>query len=202
MQFSPFEPGIEVFGASIDAVVEGFALFPTIGLEKLAQHGIGEMRVGGGVGKKPEFHVERDAWYRQDSWLAAFEDISKSIGPHVLFKIGNQVPKHAPFPASIRDIHAGVKSLDVAYHMNHRKGGKVMFDGSNGRMLEGIGHYEYRDGGNKQIIMVCKNPYPCELDRGLIQAVSEKFERGAKVSHEKGLCRKNGSDTCTYYVKW
>ena len=43
MQFQPFEPDIEVFGPSIDAILEGFTLFPTLALEKLAHRGIGDV---------------------------------------------------------------------------------------------------------------------------------------------------------------
>ena len=56
MQFKPFEPGIEVFGASIDAIVDAFKLFPSIALKRLVNAGIGTMR-----GK--DVVVNRDSWY-------------------------------------------------------------------------------------------------------------------------------------------
>jgi hypothetical protein len=201
MQFKAFEPNIEVYGSSIDAIVEGFALFPQIGLEKLVEHGIGEMRKGSGG--KQEYYINREAWYSQANWLKAFESIASSIGVQVLFKIGKNVPKHAVFPPQVKDIHAALQSLDVAYHMNHRKAGQAMFNADTGRMLEGIGHYKYEKGGKpKEIVMVCENPYPCDLDRGIIQALANRFEGHAKVAHDTGPCRKKGENSCRYHVTW
>ena len=44
MQFKPFEPDIEVYGASIDAIVEAFKLFPSIALKRLVSYGIGTLK--------------------------------------------------------------------------------------------------------------------------------------------------------------
>ncbi|HET6345883.1 MAG TPA: hypothetical protein VFH51_13185, partial [Myxococcota bacterium] len=176
-------------------------LFPQIGLEKLVQHGIGEMRQGSGG--KSEFYINREAWYSQAAWLKAFEGIASSIGVQVLFKIGKNVPKHAVFPPQVKDIHAALQSLDVAYHMNHRKGGHPMFNYNTGHMMEGIGHYKYekRD-KSKEALMVCENPYPCDFDRGVIQGLAERFEAQVKVAHDTGPCRKKGENSCRYVVTW
>ena len=203
MQFRAFEPGIEVYGPSIDAIIEGFSLFPTIALEKLAQRGIGEIRAAASGGKS-EIIIDRTKWYSQEKWLAAFEDISQAVGSQVMFKIGCQVPKHAPFPPTVTDIHSGIKAIDIAYHMNHRKNGRVMFDPTTGNMLEGIGHYAYEKGDvQRKIFVNCKNPYPCDLDRGIVQTIAHKFEPTAQINHEKGgSCRKRGQDNCIYAVVW
>jgi hypothetical protein len=66
------------------------------------------------------------------------------VGPRALFQYGQHLPKYAPFPPTITDIQSAMGSMDAAYHMNHRKNGKVMFDPATGEMLEGIGHYGYR----------------------------------------------------------
>lgn len=201
MQFQPFESGIEVFGPSIDAILEGFTLFPTLALEKLARRGIGEICTGDGG--KPEISIDRNRWYSQANWLSAFEDIANAVGSQMMFKIGGQVPKHAPFPPTLTDIHTGIAGIDVAYHMNHRKYGRVMFDPESGTMLEGIGHYRYERGGARRILVHCKNPYPCDFDRGLLQSMAVRFEGRAEVNHDKGgPCRKRGEDACTYEIAW
>jgi len=197
MQFKPFEPGIEVFGASIDAIVDAFKLFPSIALKRLVNAGIGSMR-----GK--DVVVNRDTWYPQANWLSVFEGIASEVGPRALVQIGQHVPKHAPFPPSINDIHGAMGSMDAAYHMNHRKGGRVMFDPATGQMLSGIGNYGYAPvPRERRIISVCENPYPCDFDRGIITALAARFERGSRVTHDDSApCRKNGADSCKFIIAW
>ena len=198
MQFKPFEPGIEAYGASIDGIVDAFKLFPSVALKRMVAFGIGTMS------GKNNVTIERDAWYPLDKFLAAFESIATEVGSRGLFQYGQHLPKYAPFPPQINDVHSALASLDVAYHMNHRKAGKVMFDPATGRMLEGIGHYGYKPVPNeKKIIAVCENPYPCEFDRGIITSLAARFEKMSRVTHDdKAPCRKVGADSCTYVVTW
>ncbi|HOV14530.1 MAG TPA: hypothetical protein PK771_09625, partial [Spirochaetota bacterium] len=100
--------------------------------------------------------------------------------------------------------HSAIQSIDIAYHLNHRKNGKVLFDTQNGKMFEGIGHYGYEKVDDKNMIICeCKNPYPCAFDKGIITAMAQKFESKAKVIHDDSKpCRKNGTDSCTYIVTW
>ena len=82
----------------------------------------------------------------------------------MMFKIGSQVPKHAPFPPTLTDIHTGIAGIDVAYHMNHRKNGQVMFNPESGTMLEGIGHYRYeRVPDRSGFWCTAKTPTPATL---------------------------------------
>ena len=78
-----------------------------------------------------------------------------------LFLIGKAIINSAQFPP-IKGLEEGLRSMNVAYHLNHRVDGKIMFNPENGRMTEGIGHYALTefDGEKKQAVMVCKNPYP------------------------------------------
>jgi hypothetical protein len=203
MQFRSFEPGIEVYGVSINAIVGAFKLFPSIPQKRLAAHGIGV------VTRKGEIEIDVEAWYPQQSWLDAFRDIANSVGPQALFQIGQQLPKHAVFPPSVNDMrlkenfHTGIASIDVAYHMNHRKNGVVMFDPRSGTMLEGIGHYGYQASPGKVIRSVCENPYPCEFDQGIITAIAQRFDKRALVEHDAdAACRKKNGESCTYVVTW
>lgn len=197
MQFKPFEPGIEVYGASIDAIVEAFKLFPSIAFKKLVSYGIGTMQ-----GR--EVVIDRNGWYSQANWLSVFQSLANEVGTRALLQIGQQVPKHAPFPPSINDIHSALASMNAAYHMNHRKGGKIMFDPTSGQMLSGIGNYGYTPVPlERRIISICENPYPCDFDRGIITTLAQRFERLARVSHDESApCRKNGADSCKYIIAW
>jgi hypothetical protein len=51
--------------------------------------------------------------------------------------------------------------------------------------------------------LICENPYPCDLDRGIVEAMARRFEPAAMVFHDtKSLCRKAGGESCTFHVEW
>jgi hypothetical protein len=196
MQFRAFEPGIEVNGQTVWSVVDGFELFKQIPSRILIAEGIGTD--DGGV-----VRIDPSGWYAQDAWLRAFERIANEVGESKLHGIGLRIPANAKFPPHIKTIEDAVASIDVAYHMNHRKNGRVMFDGATGKMLEGIGHYGYAKVGERTIRSVCDNPYPCSFDRGIITTMARRFETGATIAHEdREPCRRKGADSCTYTVTW
>ena len=207
MQVRPFVTDIEVCGLAIDAIVGGFALFPDLGLEKLAAHGIGEVHAADQPNARPVVLIDRQRWYSQQKWLDAFADIAQSMGGGLMFKIGFQVPKFAAFPErsshQADNIVDGLQALDAAYHMNHRKAGVVMHDAQSGVMLEGIGHYKMVSSEARRIVMCCENPYPCDFDRGLLHAVATHFEPGSETVHDRGQgCRKSGGHSCTFDITW
>lgn len=198
MQFKAFEPGIEVSGEALGAIIDGFRKYPTIAAKYLTKHGFIKTPDGG------IDSIDRTAWYPQQSWLSAFEGITNEIGVNSLYAIGRMIPENAIFPPHINDVHSGIRSLDAAFHMNHRKGGVVMFDPQTGMMLEGIGHYGYEAvSDDNRIVCVCENPYACDFDRGIVAAMAARFEPGSKTVHDNDApCRKKGADSCTYIVWW
>ena len=197
MQYKVFEPGVEVSGASLGAIVEGFKKYPTVAMKYLTKYGL----VKASAGKQ---EVDRSGWYPLEDWLAAYEGIANEIGVNSLYGIGKSIPENATFPPQVNDIHSAIASIDVAYHMNHRKNGVVMFNPENGQMLEGIGHYKYQPVENEnRIVCVCENPYPCDFDRGLVTAMAARFQPLSRTAHDnEAPCRKNGADSCTYVVWW
>ncbi len=191
MQFKPFEPGIEVNGTTVKSIIAGFGIVSSLGKASLKDAGL------------PEQIVD-EQWYLQEKWLRAFENIAMRFGEDTLFRIGLKIPSNAIFPEWIQTIDDAIKSIDVAYHMNHRKNGQVMFSPETGAMAEGIGHYGYqRIQGKNLIKSVCANPYPCSFDRGIISFMANKFQPNAKVEHDDSkVCRKKGADECTYLITW
>jgi hypothetical protein len=198
MQFRPFEKNIEVNGQTVYAIIDGFKLLKSIAYKYLTDVGIGTFEKDGTV------RINPSAWYSQESWLKAFENISKGVGNTVLYQIGLTIPRNAKFPPWVVDVDSAVKSIDIAYHMNHKKNGKEMFDVATGKMTEGIGHYGYqRVEGKNMIISVCENPYPCDFDRGILTFMAKKFQPDAEVKHDDSKpCRKKGQDSCTYIITW
>jgi hypothetical protein len=197
LQFKAFEPEIEVNAPTVAAIIAGLGFFTNISRRYLSQAGIGTV-----VDKK--LVLDMDGWYSHQAWLDAFENIARQIGDRALFNIGMSIPANANFPPWATDIRSAVRSIDIAYHMNHRKNKQPLFNPETGVMLEGIGHYGCQPlRGKNQILCICNNPYPCVFDQGIITAMAQKFEPEAKVVHDDSReCRKQGADSCTYHVFW
>lgn len=190
-QFVAMDQRVEVNGETVRSVLEGMGSMKALGHRILAKSNITEPAPG--------------RWYPQQAWLSAFKEISEGVGPTTLYLIGQSIPKTAQFPPEIDSIEKALKAIDIAYHMNHRLGGKVLFDGQTGAMSEGIGHYQCSEAGPRKMRVVCANPYPCDFDRGIIEAMAKRFKPAdcalVQVTHE-ATCRKKGQDHCACLVDW
>jgi hypothetical protein len=177
-QFQAYEPRVMVNGQTVLAVVAGMGAFRETAVRLLERHAI--------VNPQPS------AWYPQQAWLDAFREIAEQIGGKTLNQIGRSIPRHAKFPPGIDTVEKALGSLDAAYHLNHR-GGE-------------IGHLTFSETGPSSGVVVCKNPYPCEFDQGLVEAVASQFKpagSGVRVQHDLTKpCRKKQGESCTYLVSW
>lgn len=189
------DPGIEVSGASIGSTLDAFQQYPSIVTKYLVQHGL--------IANK-QSQIDKSAWYPLEKWLVVYHAIAKDVGLNSLYTIGKKVPENIQLPPQVTDIRSMFGSLNIAYHLNHRKNGQVMFDPATGKMLDGIGNVacEFADGEQK-LTLRFENPYPCEFDRGLIHSFATRFEPAARVVHDNNApCRKKGASSCTYMVSW
>lgn len=191
-QFEAFNKKAEVNGKAVLSIAYGLGAMQSVGFSILAEHGI--------------INPEMNSWYPQQKWLNAFRHIAEKVGTGSLYKIGLAIPDHAEFPSDIDGIHAALQSIDIAYHLNHRIDDKSLYDEGTGQMSEGIGHYHYKKINDKKAEIICDNPYPCDLDRGIIFSMARKFgPKGAKIKiehDEKTICRKKGDNECLYIVTW
>jgi hypothetical protein len=190
--------GIDVAGVCIGAMMDGFGTFTEIAMKYLDRNGLLEVDGKGGR------WVNRDKWYPIERWLKAYDEIIKEVHARVAFDVGLAIPKNAVFPPHIVDIESSLASLDIAYHMNHRKNGVVMFDPKTGRLADGIGNYIYKKTPNKnRAEFLCDNVYPCDLDMGIVTGMAKRFVPTAKVAHlAEGGCRRKNNQSCTYVVTW
>lgn len=190
-QFKALHPDVEVNGQTVLSVVNGLGEMKNMGLRILKRNNIHD--------------PEPDKWYSQQDWLNAFKYFAEKVGPNTLFLIGSSIPENADFPPDIDNIEKAMSILDMAYHMNHRLNGNRLFNRKNGQIVEGIGHYLYKKIDDGKVKIICNNPYPCDFDMGIIDAMAKKFKyEGSfpKLVHADGSCRKNGDDHCSYIVSW
>lgn len=175
-QFRPFAPDVEVNGETVLTTVNSFPEFmKEMAFKLLEKNGISNPQPG--------------KWYSQKAWLESFEEIAEKFGSNTLFEIGKAIPANAKFPPEVNSIDKALGAIDVAYHMNHRNGD--------------IGYYKLInvDLNNRQMTMQCKNPYPCDFDRGIITAMGRKFETNVDVKvDESKPSRKNGAEDSWYQI--
>jgi len=176
-QFQAVTPDIEVNGQTVIAFIAGMEHYQHRALEILERNGIANPRPG--------------EWYSQQAWLNAFKTIAEEVGPYTLYCIGTKIPEHAQFPDGIDSLESALRSIDIAYHLNHR-GGE-------------IGSYQFHHSPDGTMHFFCDNPYPCEFDRGIIEGMARRFEppgRHINVRHDDSApCRNRGDDSCRYRIE-
>jgi len=191
-QFESIDKRAEVNGQTVLTIANSMGTMNPLGLKILAKNNIVEPKA--------------DEWYSQQDWLNAFKHIAEKIGPATLFSIGYSIPENAEFPPDINDIETALSSIDIAYHMNHRIDGKILFDPKTGEITDGIANYKYERIDENSAKVICDNPYPCDFDKGLIKAMSRKFcPQGSivKIDHDHYHgCRKEGDESCHYIITW
>jgi hypothetical protein len=120
-------------------------------------------------------------WYPFQAYLDALRFIYEKI------VAGND------FPPTIDSIEAALSTLDGDYRLRHT--------GTD------IGSFRYEPKGPREAAMTIRNPYPCELDRGVVTALVQRFRPSAsplaRVDHvDAASCRKKGAPACVLRVTW
>lgn len=180
--YEAFDRDVEVNGRTVLTVVETTMgrfseAYRDRAIEALAEEGITD--------------PASDEWYPQQAWLSAFETIAEELQPHVLDRLGEQLPQVAEWPDDDGSVPDGLRSIDDAYRRNHR-GGE-------------IGHYGFERAGERSGEVTCRNPYPCRFDRGLIRGVAQQYapvDAFVFLEETGSVCRRDGDDECTYTAYW
>lgn len=191
-QYVVFEEGITT--NAIAPFTEGGFIGNRQRLELLNENGIEELKEG--------------EYYDLQSFLNAFKDLGEKIGEMNLFVIGKTVMEKVEFPP-MENLEQALVSIDIAYHMSHKKNGKDMFDPSTGKILDGIGNYEVQkyDEVNRTAVVLCSTPYPSKFEEGILVQIVRLFKPKdslrAKVTLDPTKeTKRNGADTCTYIITW
>lgn len=188
-KFSAPQDGLEVRGQSIVGMINATGAYSGLVLKILAKHGIREIDV--------------NSWYPVEPVVHTYHDLIDEVGQQTMFGVGKRIPETALWPPEIQDVEAALRSVDVAYHMNHRLHGVSMFNPETGEMLEGIGHYRCERVGKRRVDVVCDSMYPSELDRGVILGCGRQFEPTLDaVLDETRPSRLRGGSSCTYIATW
>jgi hypothetical protein len=186
---------LEVSGSSAKSIVEAFKSFTLLSSQLLLAEKIGRPGPNGTV-------VVDAEWYPFDALMRVLKKIESSVGEATLFQVGLSASANAAFPPNITDLLTSMRTINVAYHLNHRRQGKPMVDPVTGAVDGGIGDYVLQEGIAGGIHLLCTSPYPCAFDRGIITGLGSKFAPQVILSHEpSGRCRAKGADSCRYLIK-
>jgi hypothetical protein len=180
-QFVSFDPAVKVIGQSMLLFANAMDFGREERIEILDRHGL--------------TNLDENGWYDLQKCLNAFKELSEGVWASTLFIIGKEIPAKAKFPPQIDTIEKALYSINIAYHMNHSEGD--------------IGSYDVTefDVVKRKAVMVCRNPYPSDFDRGILVAMVDRFKPEDSAGSEVLLdlskeSRLNGADSCTYLISW
>lgn len=179
----------------MEAYIEAFKAIPDAPQRALARYGLGA------VGPNGQFEVIE--WVPVAKWLLVLNELEGLMGPQKAVEIGMNIVDRIVFPPEAKDIQSAFQLFDVGYHINHVKDGQPMFDPATGTMVDGIGHYKCTYVSKRRAVLEVDAPYPCDLDRGIVQGWARRYEKTAIVTHlEPSVCRKTRGRACRYEVSW
>ncbi|HEX4386709.1 MAG TPA: hypothetical protein VH083_27330 [Myxococcales bacterium] len=197
MYSRPIDPGLQVSGASVSAILKGFGGFSLLASRVLYDVGVGELDDAGII------QLDETVWYPASSFLRACARIERELGASVVYQAGQALAQYVPLPERRDDIEGALRSIDVGYYLNHAMHGEPLFDVATGKMRGAIGHYAVARVSGRQLVATCDNPYPCDLARGIIEATARRSQPTTTVVHDtKVRCRKRGGDACHFIVQW
>lgn len=129
--------------------------------------------------------VHTEKWYPLSAVLDAVSVVTDAVGVASLAAGGRRCGEGAA--AGAATVPEALGALDEAYRRHH---------------CGDAGGYGFRQIGPADGRVECSTPYPCVLDRSLVEgatlAAADSYVRLAEVS----TCRDDGAERCTYEVTW
>lgn len=177
---APFlcSPRDQVAGDSICAVLDAFRLFRRRAVQLLEEQGISEPKPG--------------VWYPWQPYLNMLWDLYGRVGSAPVLMAGKRLVETNPFDEGTRTLIDALSTLDRDYRRRHR--------GTT------IGAFVWTPTSAHSGIVSVTTPYPCELDRGVIEALCRRFRPDdsltVRIEHPDHQCRKHGASACDFSVDW
>lgn len=165
---------IWVSGQIVIAVAESLGNHKDIGLAILANHGI----------KNPT----PESWYPQRAWLESLQEIKNDIGPGTLLVIGKKIPEKLTNLAYLFEdetIDRALSHINILYHLTHKKGNQILYDETNETFLDAAGSIKYERIAPNKVRLACLNPYPAEINKGIIIKIARMYDPLVEIDNEK-----------------
>ena len=129
--------------------------------------------------------VRSEEWYPLSAVLDAAATVAEAVGTDAIaaggWQCGNVVADDA------MTVPEALAALDGAYRRHHRGD---------------AGGYGFRQIGPTDGRIECSTPYPCVLDRALVEGVARTAADSYVSLAEVSTCRDDGAERCTYELSW
>jgi hypothetical protein len=132
--------------------------------------------------------IDPETWYPLDTARSIYRSVAEHVGDNTLFQVGLEMIGSAPFPPNVTDVRGVLSILDMVYQMNAR-----------GDNIGGIS-CTFTDETSATIVFT--TPFPCALERGIIQGCCDRYDAQALIEHGANECRDQGASRCVYFVSW
>ncbi len=141
---------VEISGEALNCCINGFPEF----LKDIANSILYANNVG---------IPEPGKWYNFNNYLKALNSIGSTYGDDTLYAIGKQFLNCALIPANIKNFTDALKKIEEGFALNHRNGNICEVTVINQNLSK------------KRIELFMDNPYPYQINRGILTAAAREF---------------------------
>lgn len=174
-QFVAFDSNVEISPRAIQAVFRGISLAS----DKISTEAIFQ--------KYGLFPLDETTWFPQQNCL----DMLRELSFHTdLVAVGMQIPDPTLFP-QVNTVAEALNLINAGYQKDHRGGVS--------------GEYRFIQIDNSAGRLICHNPYPADMDFGLLYALLKHYQHNDEMRIEWDPLRptrKNGADSCEFIIEW
>lgn len=139
--------------------------------------------------------VDPAGWYPTQIEL----DVLYELSEDAQFLAGWGIPDFVAMPRA-ENILAAYHGLDIGYHLNHRRGGRPMYDTIRWRMEDGIGNFEVTALGLRKAQVRAPGPFPSHFNFGLVTRIAQLHEPQAEVILQSLPTTPDGPTA--YVIRW
>jgi len=129
--------------------------------------------------------VRSEEWYPLSAVLDAVGVVVEAVGTDAVAAGGRWCGEVVAADAT--GVPEALATLDETYRRHHRGD---------------AGGYGFRQIGPTDGRVECSTPYPCVLDRALVEGVARTAADGYVSLVEVSTCRDDGAERCTYELSW
>lgn len=127
-------------------------------------------------------------WYEAADFAALCDDVLASTGGNTVRRIGKELADTYDWAVTPGSVVDALASLDGAYRDAHRGD---------------AGGYDFQRTGAESGRLICRTPYPVELDEGLLRGIGQRFsDTGFTKSEVVDTHREDGLLVTTLDVHW
>lgn len=141
---------VEISGEAVGSFMSGFPEYlADIALTALHTHDIDTPEPG--------------KWYSLNNCLKVLDEIGSKFGSDTLYAIGKEALKCALLPQNLKSLKDVIEKLEDAFKLNHRNMQICWVT---------LENYDIRA---KRVVLFIENPYPLEINRGILTGIARQY---------------------------